>query len=210
MSSDDMYDYLFRFIVIGDAAVGKSCLLLQYTDNTFRNLHTCTIGVEFGAKMIEVKGKKVKVQIWDTAGQEQFQAITRSYYKGAVGALVVYDITRKDSFEHISNWLREIKQHGSQDVVILLIGNKCDLEDKRAVTYEEGQKLADDNGLIFLETSAKDNTNVSEAFYAGAERILRDAKKLGLESNLPDNNIKLAEEEDEKGLKEKKKIKCCK
>ena len=208
MSGEDIYDYLFRFIVIGDAAVGKSCLLLQYTDNTFRNLHTCTIGVEFGAKMITVNGKKVKIQIWDTAGQEQFQAITRSYYKGAVGALVVYDITRKDSFEHISNWLSEVKQYGNENVVILLIGNKCDLQDKRAVSYEEGEQLAKQNDLIFLETSAKENTNVSEAFLKGAEQILQNAKALGLDANkIPDNNIKLAGEDD--GIKENKKSGCC-
>lgn len=207
VESSDIYDYLFRYIIIGDAGVGKSCLLLQYTDHQFRHQHECTIGVEFGSKMIDLKNKKIKIQIWDTAGQESFQAITRSYYKGAVGALVVYDITRKESFDHISNWLKEVKEHGSKDVVVILVGNKNDLEDKRAVTKEEGEELAKRNGLMFLETSAKTNYNVSEVFYQGAEKILENSDKLGLDSNIPDNNIKLGDDDDDE-VKEKKKG-CC-
>ena len=184
--------------------------MLQYTDNQFRHQHECTIGVEFGAKMISINDKKIKIQIWDTAGQENFQAITRSYYKGAVGALVVYDITRRESFEHISNWLREVKDHGSKDVVVILVGNKSDLADKRAVTLEEGEELAKKNGLMFLETSAKTNYNVSEVFYKGAEKILENCDKLGLDSNIPDNNIKLGDDDEENNeTKEAKKKKCC-
>ena len=113
---------MFRYIIVGDMAVGKSCLLLQFTDHKFRHQHELTIGVEFGGKTIEVKGKNIKIQIWDTAGQEAFQAITRTYYKGAIGALLVYDITRHETFEHIDRWLNEIKVNGSKDICCILIG----------------------------------------------------------------------------------------
>ena len=124
------YDHLFRYIIVGDMAVGKSCLLLQFTDNKFRHQHELTIGVEFGAKIIDLNGKSVKIQIWDTAGQEAFQAITRTYYKGATGALVVYDITRRDTFTHVSKWLDEVRANALKEIQIILIGNKKDLEDK--------------------------------------------------------------------------------
>ena len=124
------YDHLFRYIIVGDMAVGKSCLLLQFTDNKFRHQHELTIGVEFGAKKIDLNGKTVKIQIWDTAGQEQFQAITRTYYKGAQGALLVYDITRKETFNHVTKWLEEVQSNSSKSITIILIGNKKDLEDK--------------------------------------------------------------------------------
>lgn len=205
LDTTDIYDYLFRYIIIGDAGVGKSCLLLQYTDNQFRHQHECTIGVEFGAKMVTINNKKIKIQIWDTAGQENFQAITRSYYKGAVGALVVYDITRKETFEHVSNWIEDIKEFGSKDVVIILVGNKSDLQDKRAVAFEEGKKLADEMGLLFLETSAKTSYNVAEVFYNGAEKILQNYDSLTDSIKCPDNNIRLGDDDDTK----KKNKKCC-
>jgi Ras-related protein Rab-2A len=153
--------------------VGKSCLLLQFTDKRFQPVHDLTIGVEFGARMIKVADNTVpvKLQIWDTAGQESFRSITRSYYRGAAGALLVYDITRRDSFQHLSRWLEEAKQHSHDHMVILLIGNKNDLEQRRAVTTEEGQAFADANGLLFLETSAKTAHNVEEAFLKTADGI---------------------------------------
>lgn len=110
--------------------MGKSCILLQFTDNKFRHQHELTIGVEFGAKTIELNNKTIKIQIWDTAGQEAFQAITRTYYKGALGALLVYDITRRDTFTHVTKWLEEVKMNSSKSICIILIGNKKDLEDK--------------------------------------------------------------------------------
>lgn len=152
--------------------VGKSCLLLQFTDKRFQPVHDLTIGVEFGARMISVnESTQVKLQIWDTAGQESFRSITRSYYRGAAGALLVYDITRRDTFQHLSRWLEEAKSHAQPNMVILLIGNKNDLEHKRAVSTEEGKAFADANGLLFLETSAKTAFNVEQAFLKTAEEI---------------------------------------
>lgn len=165
------YAYLFKYIIIGDTGVGKSCLLLQFTDKRFQPVHDLTIGVEFGARMVNIDNKQVKLQIWDTAGQESFRSITRSYYRGAAGALLVYDITRRDTFKHLSVWLEEARQHSQSNMTIMLIGNKNDLEHRRAVSFEEGKAFADTNGLIFMETSAKTAFNVEQAFINTAEKI---------------------------------------
>ena len=171
--------------------MGKSCILLQFTDNKFRNQHELTIGVEFGVKTVQIDGKLIKIQIWDTAGQEAFQAITRTYYKGAMGALLVYDITRRDSFIHVTKWLEEVRNNSSKNIIIILIGNKKDLEDKRQVTYEEGEAFAKENGLMFLETSAKTAFNVVEAFNLSAQSILNHYKESGADPNSKSNiNLK--------------------
>jgi Ras-related protein Rab-2A len=165
------YAYLFKYIIIGDTGVGKSCLLLQFTDKRFQPVHDLTIGVEFGARMVTIDNKQVKLQIWDTAGQESFRSITRSYYRGAAGALLVYDITRRDTFKHLSRWLDEARQHSQSNMVIMLIGNKSDLEHRRAVSTEEGKSFAEEHGLIFMETSAKTAFNVEQAFINTAQKI---------------------------------------
>ncbi|XP_027170552.1 ras-related protein RABB1c [Coffea eugenioides] len=157
------YAYLFKYIIIGDTGVGKSCLLLQFTDKRFQPVHDLTIGVEFGARMITIDNKPIKLQIWDTAGQESFRSITRSYYRGAAGALLVYDITRRETFNHLASWLEDAQ------VMLVLIGNKCDLP----VSTEEGEQFAKENGLIFMECSAKTAQNVEEAFISTASTIYR-------------------------------------
>mmetsp|Transcript_96698 Transcript_96698/g.153019 ORF Transcript_96698/g.153019 Transcript_96698/m.153019 type:complete len:214 (-) Transcript_96698:113-754(-) len=164
------YAYLFKYIIIGDTGVGKSCLLLQFTDKRFRSDHDLTIGVEFGARLVTIDHKQIKLQIWDTAGQESFRSITRSYYRGASGALLVYDVSRRDTFEHLLRWLEEARQNASANMVIMLIANKSDLE-KRAVTYEEGASFAREHGLLFRETSAKSSSNVETAFVDTARKI---------------------------------------
>lgn len=164
------YQYLFKYIIIGDTGVGKSCLLLQFTDKRFRTDHDLTIGVEFGARLIQIDGRQIKLQIWDTAGQESFRSITRSYYRGAAGALLVYDISRRDTFVHLSRWLEEVRQNSNPYMTIILVGNKSDLE-RREVTFQEGQDFARQNNLIFLETSAKTAQNVEEAFILTARKI---------------------------------------
>jgi Ras-related protein Rab-2A len=168
------YAYLFKYIIIGDTGVGKSCLLLQFTDKRFQPVHDLTIGVEFGARMVTIQDKQIKLQIWDTAGQESFRSITRSYYRGAAGALLVYDITRRETFKHLSVWLEEARQHSQKNMVIMLIGNKNDLETRRAVSFDEGKAFADQHGLIFMETSAKTAFNVEQAFLNTAEKIHDD------------------------------------
>jgi Ras-related protein Rab-2A len=148
---------------------------LQFTDKRFQPVHDLTIGVEFGSRLVSLpdtaEPTQVKLQIWDTAGQESFRSITRSYYRGAAGALLVYDITRRDTFSHLGRWLEEAQSHAQPNMVILLIGNKNDLEDRRAVSTAEGQAFADQHGLLFLETSAKTAYNVEAAFLRTAEEI---------------------------------------
>jgi Ras-related protein Rab-2A len=203
------YDHMFRYIIVGDMAVGKSCLLLQFTDHKFRHQHELTIGVEFGGKNIEVKNKTIKIQIWDTAGQEAFQAITRTYYKGGIGALLVYDITRKETFDHIRKWYDEVKLNGSKDICCILIGNKKDLEEQRQVKYEEGKRLAEENNLLFLETSAKTAENVQECFTISAERILDQINKSGVDPTAPSKNVRISIDDDEEEEKEQPKKTCC-
>jgi len=171
------YAYLFKYIIIGDTGAGKSCLLLQFTDKRFQTVHDLTIGVEFGARMVTIDNRQIKLQIWDTAGQESFRSITRSYYRGAAGALLVYDISRRDTFAHLSRWLQEARQNGNENMTIMLIGNKCDLEHRRQVSPDEGKKFADENGLMFLETSAKTAHNVEEAFLKPAQEIYSKIQK---------------------------------
>ena len=166
--------YLFKYIIIGDTGVGKSCLLLQFTDKRFQPLHDLTIGVEFGTRFHTLEGDVIKLQMWDTAGQESFRSITRSFYRGAAGALLVYDITRRDTFHHLTRWLEDTRSSGNSNLVIMLIGNKSDLSHRRQVSYEEGAKFAKDNGLIFLETSAKTAANVDAAFLDTAKKIYQN------------------------------------
>lgn len=185
------YAYLFKYIIIGDTGVGKSCLLLQFTDKRFQPVHDLTIGVEFGARLITIDNNQIKLQIWDTAGQESFRSITRSYYRDAAGALLVYDITRRESFNHLSRWLEEARQNGNPNMTIMLIGNKSDLEHRRAVSTKEGEIFAQENGLVFLETSAKSATNVETAFIKTAENIYEKIKEGVYDPSREGNGVKL-------------------
>eukprot|EP00002_Diphylleia_rotans_P025429 TRINITY_DN5024_c0_g1_i3.p1 TRINITY_DN5024_c0_g1~~TRINITY_DN5024_c0_g1_i3.p1 ORF type:complete len:153 (-),score=29.17 TRINITY_DN5024_c0_g1_i3:763-1221(-) len=148
------YDFIFKYIIIGDMGVGKSCLLRQFTEKRFVSDVPHTIGVEFGTRLCQVNSKQVKLQIWDTAGQERFRAVTRSYYRGAAGALMIYDCTRRATYTHITSWLTDARNLTNPNTVIMMIGNKTDLPN-REVSFEEAQKFADENGLLFMETSAK-------------------------------------------------------
>ncbi|OQV22810.1 Ras-related [Hypsibius exemplaris] len=160
----DDYDYLFKVVMIGDSGVGKSNLIHRFTKNEFRVETQTTMGVEFAKKSIKIDDKIVKAQIWDTAGQERFRAITSAYYRGALGALLVYDISKQSTYDSLTRWLAEIRDYGERGIVVILIGNKCDLLHLRAISTEDGQILADTHGLKFLETSALDATNVEDAF----------------------------------------------
>uniref|UniRef100_A0A8C5CJ16 small monomeric GTPase n=1 Tax=Gadus morhua TaxID=8049 RepID=A0A8C5CJ16_GADMO len=151
-------------VLIGDSGVGKSNLLSRFTRNEFNLESKSTIGVEFATRSIQVDGKTVKAQIWDTAGQERYRAITSAYYRGAVGALLVYDIAKHLTYENVERWLKELRDHADSNIVIMLVGNKSDLRHLRAVPTDEARAFAEKNGVSFLETSALDSTNVETAF----------------------------------------------
>uniref|UniRef100_H2YPB5 Ras-related protein Rab-4 n=1 Tax=Ciona savignyi TaxID=51511 RepID=H2YPB5_CIOSA len=165
-------DFLFKFLVIGSAGVGKSCILHQLLQHKFNDESTHTIGVEFGTRIVHVGGKSIKLQIWDTAGQERFRSVTRSYYRGAAGAILCYDITRRDTFNSLSNWLTDAKTLASPNIVIMLCGNKTDLDAEREVTFLEASRFAQENDLLFLETSAVTGENIEDSFNKCAKSIL--------------------------------------
>ncbi|CAF3586827.1 unnamed protein product [Rotaria socialis] len=165
------FSYRFKYIVIGDQGVGKSCLLLQFTDKRFRAVNDATIGVEFGNRFVTIDGKSIKLQIWDTAGQELYRSITRSYYRAAAAAFLVYDISKRKTFDHMTMWLNEMQEYSTSDMIFVLVGNKCDLSNEREVQKEEGEAFAQKHEIMFMETSAKTATNVEELFVNTAFKI---------------------------------------
>lgn len=172
-----IYDYLFKFIIIGDTNIGKSCITRRFVENKFNLVHDLTIGVEFGSKIIKINDKNIKIQIWDTAGQETFRSITRTYYKGCAAVLLVYDVTNKESFKNLTYWLQEIKENIEPYTKIILIGNKCDLDassifTKRVISIEEGQTFANQYNLDYIETSAKTGKNINKAFEVVTQDLL--------------------------------------
>ncbi|KAK9763866.1 ras GTPase [Basidiobolus ranarum] len=186
------YDYLFKLLLIGDSGVGKSCLLLRFADDTYTESYISTIGVDFKIRTIELEGKTIKLQIWDTAGQERFRTITSSYYRGAHGIIVVYDVTDQDTFTNVKQWLQEIDRYASEGVNKLLVGNKSDLTSKKVVDYTAAEEFANTTNIPFLETSAKDSTNVEQAFLTMAKQI---KDRMGTNTMAPANkqNIKISQ-----------------
>ena len=163
---------IYKVLLLGDTTVGKTCFLLKYTDKTFIDEHMTTIGLDYRLKTLKLKdGKEIKLQIWDTAGQERFRTITKSYYKGSEGILLIYDVTKRESFENVKTWVSQIREEVSKSSVIYVVGNKIDLEDTRKVTTEEGVNLAKELELPFKEASAKNGINIDETFYDLAEMI---------------------------------------
>jgi len=175
--------------VIGNSGVGKSCLLIRFTDDTFSDSYVTTIGVDFKIKTLEIDSKSCKLQIWDTAGQERFRNIISSYYRGAQGIMLVYDITDLESFQNLNSWLIEIEKNASKNVYKILVGNKSDMESERKVTKEQGKDFADQYGMKFFETSAKDSTNVSEAFIAMTKEVINNTNKKGTTNPKKENVV---------------------
>jgi Ras-related protein Rab-11A len=199
------YDLLFKLILIGDSYVGKSNILLKYLKNQFNENSKTTIGVEFGTKNIIINNKRIKIQILDTAGQERYRSITSAYYKGAKGALIVYDITRKNTFDNIDKWITDLKLNGDKNICIIILGNKSDLIDKREINKNDGIKKAEMYKTAFLETSALNGDNISKAFDELIEQIVINNKNIFQDDN--ENEIdKGVNLNDEKNNNKKK---CC-
>jgi len=171
--NEDEYDYLFKVVLIGDSGVGKSNLLSRFTRDEFNLESKSTIGVEFATRCIETEGKTIKAQIWDTAGQERYRAITSAYYRGSVGALLVYDMSKRITFENVARWLKELRDHADENIVIMLVGNKRDLRHMRQVQTEEAAAFCEKHNIFFIETSALDATNVEPAFHKILTEIFR-------------------------------------
>lgn len=164
MGSDEAYNFVFKVVLIGESGVGKSNLLSRFTKNEFSHDSRTTIGVEFSTRTVQLNGLTIKAQIWDTAGLERYRAITSAYYRGAVGALLVYDISKHLTYESAERWLKELYDHADPHIVVMLVGNKTDLSAVRAVPLEDAKDFAEKNGLLFMETSALESVNVEAAF----------------------------------------------
>jgi Ras-related protein Rab-8A len=198
---------IVRLLTLGDSGAGKSSLLLRYTQNEFTIEYMPTIGIDFRLKTIDVKGKTIKVQVWDTAGQERFRTITHNYYRGAHGIALVYDVTNEASFQNIRKWIQDVHTYAEQSVNLVLIGNKCDLVNKKVVETSRGQALADEYDIRFFETSAKTDTNVEDAFSslveAVVDRMFSSNTQQSSDHNGPNGKVNPAES----SATEKKK--CC-
>ena len=163
---------VYKVLLLGDSTVGKTCFLMKYTDKTFQDIHMATIGLDYRLRSMKLKnGKSIKLQIWDTAGQDRFRAITKNYYKGSHGLILIYDITNTQSFENVKTWVNQIREEASSNVIIYIAGNKVDMEDERKVDRDDGEKLAEELGFPFVETSAKNGININETFEDLVERI---------------------------------------
>ena len=208
-TNEENYEVMFKVVLIGDMKVGKTNIVSRYIKNEFNKDSMSTIGVEFGSKELVIEGHNVKVQIWDTAGQEKYKSITNAYYKGAKGAFVVYDITNKNSFDNADNWLNNLRASADKKCSIILIGNKSDLENKREVSLEQGEEKAKNSEIAFMETSALSGDNIDKAF----EMMINEAYKICHSEMLADVNIDIGKS-DELSLKRPKEEtpdnkKCC-
>ena len=181
--------YIFKFIIVGNSAVGKSCLLLRFDEDRFQPIHDMTVGVTFSIKMVHIDGQDVKVQIWDTAGQEIFRSITRSYYRDSACAFIVYDITDQTSFNKVEDWIHDVRNLAPSDCLLVLVGNKLDLESQRVIKTDQAQELADKHGIMFFETSAQSGQNVETLFSDCVSAVYQRAKAIQGENSPPQTSL---------------------
>ena len=177
--AENKKEFLYKILLLGDSSVGKTCFLMRYTDNTFQEIHMSTIGLDYKLKNVQIDdGKIVKIQIWDTAGQDRFRSITKNYYKGAHGIILLYDVTSRKTFENVANWVTQIREEVSDKVTIILVGNKIDDESNRKVSTEEGAQMAKECGLNFFETSAKSGINIDTTFNELVKKTVETYSKI--------------------------------
>lgn len=201
MSQRSIVDLQIKLLMIGDSGVGKTCLLLRYSNDSFSPTFITTIGIDFKIKNVEIDGKKCKLQVWDTAGQERFRTITTSYFRGAHGIILVYDVTDRRSFENIRNWMSQIQTHADVHVNKILVGNKCDMLEEKVVSTEEGEGLAKEFGMEFSECSAKTDINVDQSFLTVARQIKNRLYKDGMNSPSGTNGMKIHKKSTQKSKK---------
>ena len=208
MADEDNYEMMFKVVLVGDSFVGKTNIMSKYLKDEFHEDSKATVGVEFGSKQFTIEGHSIKAQIWDTAGQERYKAITSAYYKGAKGAFVVYDITRKTSFESIDRWVNDLTAAADKKITIVVIGNKCDLEDQRQITKEQGEEKSAKLEVAFLETSALSGENLDKAF----ELMMNEIYKKCHEEMLAENDLEIIDGGKDINLRKSEnteKKKCC-
>ena len=194
------YDYLFKVLVIGDSGVGKSCIMVRFTEDEFNESFISTIGIDFKVKTIDVNGVTVKLQIWDTAGQERFHTITAHYFRGAMGVMLVYDVCDNTSFINIKKWMRSIQKDEGFNGQIMILGNKCDRKDSRVISKGRGEVIANEYGVRYMETSAKENINIEESFIAISKMILEK-----MQNNKEETELNIETASGNKSLRQK----CC-
>lgn len=184
-AADQNFDYMFKLLIIGNSSVGKTSFLFRYADDSFTQAFVSTVGIDFKVKTVFRNDKRVKLQIWDTAGQERYRTITTAYYRGAMGFILMYDITNEESFNAVQDWVTQIKTYSWDNAQVVLVGNKSDMQSERVVSYERGQHFANQLGLEFFETSAKENVNVKEVFNSLVDKICHKMNENLAESALP-------------------------
>ncbi|XP_014870813.1 RAB3D, member RAS oncogene family, b [Poecilia latipinna] len=190
-AADQNFDYMFKLLIIGNSSVGKTSFLFRYADDSFTPAFVSTVGIDFKVKTVFRNNKRIKLQIWDTAGQERYRTITTAYYRGAMGFLLMYDVSNQDSFGAVQDWATQIKTYSWDNTQVILVGNKCDLEDERVIATEDGQRLAEELGFRFFEASAKDNINVKQVFECLVDVICEKMNEtMEEESNLTANHMK--------------------
>ena len=208
---EDNYEMMFKVVLVGDSSVGKTNIMSKYLKNEFHEDSKATVGVEFGSKQFTVEGHKIKAQIWDTAGQERYKAMTSAYFKGAKGAFIVYDITSKSSFESVDRWLNDLRVSADKNLTVIIIGNKCDLEQQRDVKKEQGEEKSKSNGVAFMETSALSGENIDKAF----DKMVNEVFKKCHEEFISDGDLDIVGGSEEINLEKTKpkddgkKKKCC-
>lgn len=181
-TTDQHFDYMFKILIIGNSSVGKTSFLFRYADDSFTSAFVSTVGIDFKVKTVIRREKRMKLQIWDTAGQERYRTITTAYYRGAMGFILMYDVTNEESFNSVQDWVTQIKTYSWDNAQVILVGNKSDMDSERVVTYDRGKQLADQLGLEFFETSAKENINVKDVFERLVD-IICDKMSDGLDSD---------------------------